>query len=112
MGHPKITNLSTEEMLNANSVYNDSREQCSTNPTLESKLPRKVIGSMEIKAFYPFVKPEKVALVVRHMWNKSNIKEDNVNKYKLALYVSKEISLEKKRWLNLENVIFTKKPIE
>ena len=70
---------STEEMLNAFSVYNDSREQCLTNPTLESKLPRKVIGSMDIKSFYPSVKPEKVALVVRHMWNKSNIKVDNVD---------------------------------
>ena len=72
---------STEEMLNAFDCYNLQREKDLTNPKLksQSKCKVKVIGSMDVKSFYPSIKPEKVALVARHMWNKANIKVENVD---------------------------------
>ena len=52
---------------------------------------------MDIKQFYPSIKPAKVALVARMMWNKSDISVKNVDVEKLIKYVSKEISKEKSK---------------
>ena len=66
---------------------------------------------MDIKQFYPSIKPAKVALVARMMWNKSDISVKNVDVEKLIKYVSKEISKEKVKWLNLDPVLFKRKPV-
>ena len=73
------------------------------------KSEKKVVGSMDIKSFYPSIKPEKVALVCRFMWNKSGVKVENVDHDKLSKYIGKEFSQEKIRWLGLHEVVYTKK---
>ena len=64
---------------------------------------------MDIKQIYPSIKPAKVALVAKMMWNKSDISVKNVDVEKLLKYVSKEISKEKLKWLNLDPVLFKRK---
>ena len=98
---------STEEMLNVFQQYNEKVDL--TNP--ESKSELKVVGSMDIKSFYPSIRPDKVALIARLMWNKSDCSVKNVDKEKLAMYVTKEIPREKLKWLNLEDCLYTRKPV-
>jgi len=98
---------STEEMLNVFQQYNEKVDL--TNP--ESKSELKVVGSMDIKSFYPSIRPDKVALIARLMWNKSDCSVKNVDKEKLAMYVTKEIPREKLRWLNLEDYLYIRKPV-
>ena len=64
---------------------------------------------MDIKSFYPSVKPAKVAVLAKHMWNKSDIEVKNVDIKKLTKYVSKELPGEKLRWLNLKEILWEKK---
>ena len=92
---------STEEVLNAFNVYNEKLEKVKKSlGENKMKISQRVIGSMDIKQFYPSIKPAKVALVARMMWNKSDISVRNVDVEKLQKYVSKEISKEKVKWLN------------
>ena len=94
-------------MLNVFQQYNEKVDL--TNP--ESKSELKVVGSMDIKSFYPSIRPDKVALIARLMWNKSDCSVKNVDKEKLAMYVTREIPREKLKWLNLEDCLYTRKPV-
>ena len=101
---------STEEVLNAFNVFNKKLEKVKKSLGENGrKISQRVIGSMDIKQFYPSIKPAKVALVAKMMWNKSDISVKNVDVEKLLKYVSKEISKEKLKWLNLDPVLFKRK---
>ena len=100
----------TEELLSEFTKYNHEREIKVKEATEKGKnVKEKVIGSMDIKSFYPSINPKKVALVARIMWNKSNIRVKNVDVKKLSMYVGEEIDKEKVERLNLEEVVYTKK---
>ena len=102
---------STEEMLCQIRKYNEKRESNLANNKLKSNSELKVVGSMDIKSFYPSIRPDKVALIARHMWNRSGCSVKNVDIEKLALYVTEEIDKEKLKWLNLDQVLFKKKSV-
>ena len=100
---------STEEVLNVFNKYNEEKRKCMKVEVEENPHTKKVIGSMDVKSFYPSIKPEKVALIARHMWNRSNIKVRNIDIDKLTRYISKEIDRDKIKWLNLEESLWSKK---
>ena len=85
---------SAEELLHRFSKYKTKRSEDKTlkNPYYSDQSKEKTIGSMDIKSFYPSIKPYKVAAVCRLMWNKSGVKVENVDSEKLIRYISQEIS--------------------
>ena len=104
---------STEELLNDFEAYNSKREALAKDfQGKVSVVKTKVIGSMDIKSFYPSINPRKVAIIARIMWNKSNVKVKNIDIKKLCKYIGKEIEKEKIERLNLQEVVFTKKSIK
>ena len=95
---------STEEMLAKFDVYNKNLENSRTVPEKQ-----KVIGSMDIKSFYPSIEPVRAAEICKVMFIESNIKVLDVNHDELAFYVAKEIEVEKIFESKVQDVVYTRK---
>ena len=93
---------STEEVLNKLEMFNNRRFK------ITPKLKKLIIASMDIEKYYPSILSKESALIIRRMWEESDLFIEELDMDKLLKYLAKYLTRDDIIAEGFEDLLYTK----